>query len=135
MTGKQLIATPLPLKKIKPMDLPNNPNLHLDDAERILTKFLIDDIKDAEEEFIQQIQNELKISKKCARLYFEIFYTIQIEQIPQNPNNLYDIPGFKIIAKPHSAEQALQLMEVYEEEYNDCIKQIIGVTDDWKQTI
>lgn len=120
----------LTAKKIKPTDLPNNPNLLFDSAERILTKFLIDDLKEAEEGFIQQIQNELGTSEKCAKLYFKIFYTVQIKQIPQHLNNLYDIPSFEIIAKPHSAEQALQLMEIYEEEYKDCIKQIKGVTDD-----
>lgn len=127
MTDKKLQLT---AKKIKPTDLPNNPNLLFDSAERILTKFLIDDLKEAEEGFIQQIQNELGKSEKCAKLYFKIFYTVQIEQIPQHLNNLYDIPSFEIIAKPHSAEQASQLMEIYEEEYKDCIKQIKGVTDE-----
>lgn len=120
----------LTAKKTKPINLPDSSSLLFDSSERILTEFLIDNLKEAEEEFIQQIQNELGKSEKCAKLYFKIFYTVQIEQIPQYLNNLYNTPRFEIIAKPHSAEQASQLMEIYEEEYKDCIKQIKGVTEE-----
>lgn len=120
----------LTAKKIKPINLPDRSSLLFDSSERILSEFLIDNLREAEEEFIQQIQNKLGKSEKCAKLHFKIFYTVQIEQIPQYPNNPYNTPRFEIVAKPHSAEQALQLMEIYKEEYKDCIKQIKDVTEE-----
>lgn len=105
MTEKQLIATPLTLKKVKPMNLPNNPYLLLDSAERILTRFLMADYKEAEEELTQQTQKELGLSKECAEKYIKTFYYIEIEQTHKSPEDNYDISGFniKLMKRPVTA--------------------------------
>ena len=105
MTEKQLIATPLTLKKVKPMNLPNNPYLLLDSAERILTRFLMDDYKEAEKELTQQTIKELGLSKECAEKYIKTFYYIEIEQTHKSPEYNYDITGFniKLMKRPVTA--------------------------------
>lgn len=120
MTEKQLIATPLTLKKVKPMNLPNNPYLLLDSAERILTRFLMEDYKEAEEELTQQTQKELGLSKECAEKYIKTFYYIEIEQTHKSPEYNYDISGFniKLMKRPVTA-----IPELLTSWSNECKKQ------------
>ena len=120
MTEKQLIATPLTLKKVKPMNLPNNPYLLLDSAERILTRFLMDDYKEAEKELTQQTQKELGLSKECAEKYIKTFYYIEIEQTHKSPEYNYDIPSFNINLMKRPVTAIPKLLTIWSKE---CKKQ------------
>ena len=130
MTEKQLIATPLTLKKVKPMNLPNNPYLLLDSAERILTRFLMADYKEAETELLHQISDKLDLPKDCAKKYIKTFYYIEIEQTYKSPEYNYDIPGFNIKLMKRPVTPITELLTIWSKE---CKKQLRGNTkDDWK---
>lgn len=127
MTGKQLIANPLTLKKVKPMNLPDNPNLFFDSVERVLTRFLMQDYEEVEKELTQQTIKELGLSKECAEKYIKTFYYIEIEQTHKSPEYNYDIPGFniKLMKKPVTAIP--ELLTIWSKE---CKKQQMEDTKD-----
>lgn len=79
-------------------------------------------ISKAENQLIQQIQEELNVSEKCAIYFINRHFNVPLQV--NTPDRIDETPTFEIVAEPKSVEEILNRSD--DEERNwECEKQLL----------